>query len=154
MTAGSTAGPLVAVCLRVTDLRPEVDPLTGVLTQSPHGAGLSPADEAALERALTLAEAWSGRVLAVTAGPPIADGPLRAAAALGAQVLRVAWPPADGAPAAAPGGAHAHGPGLAAGRDPEPVGPVTDYHAPLAGDTRARAEARAGAMSGFIARVE
>ncbi|MBL7515520.1 hypothetical protein I6A94_37845, partial [Frankia sp. CN4] len=89
MTAGSTAGPLVAVCLRVTDLRPEVDPLTGVLTQSPHGAGLSPADEAALERALTLAEAWSGRVLAVTAGPPIADGPLRAAAALGAQVVGV-----------------------------------------------------------------
>jgi electron transfer flavoprotein beta subunit len=127
------AGPLIAVCLRVTDLRPEIDPLTGALTQSAHGAGLSAADEAALERALTIAEAWSGSVLAVTAGPPIADGPLRQAAALGAQVLRVAWPPA-------PPGAHG-GPGHDHGGTVEPFGPAAAYLADVAGDTRALADA-------------
>src|SRR5262245_27467163 len=127
--SGPAGGPLIAVCLRVTDLRPEVDPLTGAVTRSAHGAGLSAADEAALERALTIAEAWSGRVLAVAAGPPIADGPLRDAAALGAQVLRVAWPPAGGAHGAEPG------------HRSQPFGPADTYLADLAGDTRSLAEA-------------
>lgn len=130
------ASPLVAVCLRVADLRPEIDPLTGALAQSAHGAGLSAADEAALERALTIAAAWSGRALALAAGPPIADGPLRAAAALGAQVLRVAWPPADTATHGGP----AH-PDVPDQRDPEPFGPAAEYIADLAGDTRGLAGA-------------
>jgi len=132
-------GPLVAVCLRVTDLRPEVDPLTGGVTRSPHGAGLSAADEAALERALTIAEAWSGRVLAVAAGPPIVDGPLRAAAALGAQVLRLAWPPAGSAHGPVPATGHSHGD--ASGHGPEAFGAADAYLADLAGDTQALAEA-------------
>ncbi|MDT3442348.1 MULTISPECIES: mycofactocin-associated electron transfer flavoprotein beta subunit [unclassified Pseudofrankia] len=133
-------GPLVVVCLRVTDLRPEVDPLTGVVTRSAHGAGLSAADEAALERALAIARAWSGRVLAVAAGSPIVEGPLRAAAALGAAVLRVAWPPHDEADGhgAAPGAASAVN--AASAVDPEPFGPRAAYLADLAGDTRALAE--------------
>ncbi|ONH30311.1 mycofactocin-associated electron transfer flavoprotein beta subunit [Pseudofrankia asymbiotica] len=142
--AARADGPLIAVCLRVADLRPEVDPLTGAVTRSAHGAGLSAADEAALERALTIAQAWSGRVLAVAAGPPIADGPLRAAAALGAQVLRVAWPPAGeshGSASASPAGLAGHtSHGGAQGRD-EPFGPADAYLADLAGDTRALAEA-------------
>jgi electron transfer flavoprotein beta subunit len=133
----STAGPLVVVCLRVADLRPEVDPLTGALTRSAHGVGLSAADEAALERALTIAQAWAGRVLAVCAGPAAADGPLRAAAALGAEILRVAWPPAPA------GSGHGGTPGGA--RD-EPLGRVADYLADVAGDTRALADALVDAI--------
>ncbi|ADP82671.1 mycofactocin-associated electron transfer flavoprotein beta subunit [Pseudofrankia inefficax] len=134
--------PLVAVCLRVADLRPRVDPLTGALTQSAHGVGLSAADEAALERALTIAEAWSGRVLALAAGPPIVDGPLRAASALGAQPLRVAWPPADPAAHGGPG----HGHDIPDQRDPEPFGPASQYLADVAGDTRALAVALVDAI--------
>jgi electron transfer flavoprotein beta subunit len=85
-------GPLVAVLLRHTDPRPDVDPLSGAVHRDPHGAGISAADAAALEHALRIAETWSGRVLAVTAGPPAADGTLRDAAATGAAVLRVPWP--------------------------------------------------------------
>ncbi|MBX6391064.1 MAG: putative mycofactocin-associated electron transfer flavoprotein [Frankia sp.] len=140
-------GPLVAVCLRVTDLRPQVAPLTGAVTRSAHGAGLSAADEAALERGLRIAAAWSGRLLAVAAGPPIADGPLRTAAALGAQVLRVAWPPADAGHGHGPSEhAGGHGPAGLPGRDSEPYGPIAAYLDDLAGDTRALAEALAGAI--------
>jgi electron transfer flavoprotein beta subunit len=81
--------PLVVVFLAITDLRPEVDPLTGSVRQDPWGIGLSPADEAALEHALRACEAWSGRVLAVTAGPATVEPVLRQIAALGASVLRV-----------------------------------------------------------------
>ncbi|WP_045875255.1 mycofactocin-associated electron transfer flavoprotein beta subunit [Pseudofrankia sp. DC12] len=144
---GAADEPLVVVCLRVADLRPEVDPLTGALTQSAHGAGLSAADEAALERALTIAAAWSGRVLALAAGPPIAAAALHAAAALGALTLRVAWPPAD--PAAHGGPTHsgpAHGHGGPDHRDPEPFGPAAGYLADVAGDTRALAAALVDAI--------
>ncbi|MBL7550331.1 mycofactocin-associated electron transfer flavoprotein beta subunit [Frankia sp. AgB1.9] len=138
----TSGGPLVAVCLRVADLRPQVDPLTGALTQSAHGVGLSAADEAALERALTIAEAWSGRVLALAAGPPIVDGPLRAASALGARPLRVAWPPAEPAAHGGPG----HGHDIPDQRDPEPFGPASQYLADVAGDTRALAVALVDAI--------
>lgn len=82
-------GPLVAVCLRVTDLRPEVDRLTGAVRRDPLGVGLTPADAAALELGLRLAETWSARVVALTAGPSSVDPVLREVLALGVAVVRV-----------------------------------------------------------------
>jgi electron transfer flavoprotein beta subunit len=84
--------PLVVACVRYADLRPDVDPLTGAITRDVHRAGLSAADEAAVEHALRIAEAWSGRVLVITAGPAAADGPLREIMAVGGDVLRIPWP--------------------------------------------------------------
>jgi electron transfer flavoprotein beta subunit len=89
--------PLVVACLRITDLRPEVDPLTGVVTRDPWGIGLSPADAAALEHALRIADAWSGRVLALSVGPSTTDPVLRDVSALGASVRRVPTPEPEGA---------------------------------------------------------
>ncbi len=91
------ATPLVVACVRYADLRPDVDALTGAITRDVHRAGLSAADEAAVEHALRIAEAWSAAVLVVTAGPAAADDTLRNAVALGCQVLRIPWPPGDGA---------------------------------------------------------
>jgi electron transfer flavoprotein beta subunit len=97
MAAGDpAAGPLVAVCLRHAAARPDVDLLTGAVRPPGHGAGPAPAELAALELGLRFAEAWRGRVLAVTAGPPAAEATLRDALAAGAAgVLRVDWPEAD-----------------------------------------------------------
>jgi electron transfer flavoprotein beta subunit len=85
-------GPMVVACLRIGDLRPRVDPLSGAVVRDPLGLGMSPADAAALEYAFRIAEAWSGHVVAVAAAPPSADPVLREAAALGATVVRVAVP--------------------------------------------------------------
>lgn len=86
------ATPLIVACLRINDLRPTVDPLDGSVTRDPLGVGLSPADAAALEHALRLADAWAGRVLAVSVGPSSIEPVLRDVAALGVDVVRV---PAD-----------------------------------------------------------
>ena len=53
------------------DLRPPPGgrPADGSITRDRLGVGLSPADAAALEHALRIAEAWSGRVVAVCVGP-------------------------------------------------------------------------------------
>jgi electron transfer flavoprotein beta subunit len=83
-------GPLVVACLRVTDLRPAVDPLTGSVQHDPWSIGLSPADQAALEHALRICEIWSSPLVAVAAGPATIEPVLREVAALGASVLRVA----------------------------------------------------------------
>jgi electron transfer flavoprotein beta subunit len=83
------AYPLVVACLRITDLRPRVDPLTGAVHRDRWGIGFPAADAAALEHALRAAEAWSGRVLAVAAGPPSVEPMLQEAQALGASVLRI-----------------------------------------------------------------
>jgi electron transfer flavoprotein beta subunit len=83
------------VCLRITDLRPEVDLLSGAITRDPWSTGLSAADAAALEHALRVAEAWSGRVVAVAVGPPAVEAALRDVAALGAQVVRIPTPGGD-----------------------------------------------------------
>jgi electron transfer flavoprotein beta subunit len=80
---------LIVALLRATDLRARVDPLTGGITRDVRTAALSAADAAALEHAFRIAEAWGGRVLALTAGGPEADGPLREALSLGAEVRRV-----------------------------------------------------------------
>lgn len=82
------SGPVVA-CLRVCDLHPEVDPLTGAIRTEVAGLGLSTADAAALERALQAGEAWTAPVAAITVGPPAVDRVLRDVAALGVAVLRV-----------------------------------------------------------------
>jgi electron transfer flavoprotein beta subunit len=76
--------PLIAACCKLVDLRVEVDPLSGTLSVPPQSSGMSPADEAALEWALRIAEGSGGSVLAVTAGPPAADQVLRDALAAGA----------------------------------------------------------------------
>ncbi|MGD0882990.1 MAG: mycofactocin-associated electron transfer flavoprotein beta subunit [Acidimicrobiales bacterium] len=86
---GSTDGPLIVACLRLTDLRPGVDPLDGAVTRDPLGVGLSPADAAALEHALRLADGWTGRVVAVCAGTSSVEPVLREVAALGVAVVRV-----------------------------------------------------------------
>jgi electron transfer flavoprotein beta subunit len=90
--ATGPTGPLVVVCLRITDLRPEVDLLSGAITRDPWSTGLSAADAAALEHGLRVAEAWSGRVVAVAVGPPAIEAVLRDVAALGAQVVRIPNP--------------------------------------------------------------
>lgn len=87
--------PLVVVCLRVTDLRPEVDRLTGAIRRSQWGMGLSAPEGAALEHALRLGDSWSARVVAVAAGPSSIDPVLREVAALGATVVRAAPPAAS-----------------------------------------------------------
>jgi electron transfer flavoprotein beta subunit len=121
--------PLIVACLRLTDPRPDVDPITGGISRDPRAALLSANDAAALEHALRLAATWQGQVLAVTAGGPAADAALREVAALGARTLRVAWPPVGG---------HA---------DPQQVlGGVQDYLADLIDDERALAAAIAAAI--------
>jgi electron transfer flavoprotein beta subunit len=75
----------IAVCVKQVDLRPEVDPLSGAISETDaRFAGVSPADQAALEVALRLAEAWQGEVVALTAGPRRADAALRDCLAAGA----------------------------------------------------------------------
>ena len=82
----------MVACLRITDLRPEVDPLTGAVTHDPLGVGLTAADAAALEHALRIAEAWSGRVVVVTIGSDTGDEVLREVGALGVDVVRIPVP--------------------------------------------------------------
>ena len=86
---GPPDGPLLAVCLRINDLRPTVDPLDGSVGRDRLGVGLSAADAAALEHGLRLAEAWGGRVVALCAGPESVEPVLREVAALGVDVVRV-----------------------------------------------------------------
>jgi len=70
--------------MKWVDRRSEVDPLTGAVHTDPRTSGASDADEAALEWALRIGEAWSVEVVVVCAGPPDAEGMLREAVAAGA----------------------------------------------------------------------
>lgn len=115
---------LVVACLRVVDLAPTVDALTGEIRRSWCGVRASAADLAALEHALRIAEAWSARVLAVAMGPPTVDAVLREARAAGAEVLRIPFPSA---------GASA-------------VDDLQDYIADLAGDRQPAARIVANAI--------
>lgn len=83
---------MVVACLTPTDLRPEVDDLTGAVRRDLRRSDLSAADGAALEHALRVAEAWSGWVLAVAVGPPAVEPVLADAAALGATAVLIATP--------------------------------------------------------------
>ena len=76
--------PLIAACCKLVDRHMDVDSLSGDVRVEPNSSGMSPADEAALEWALRIAEAWGGSVVAVTAGPPEAEQVLRDALAAGA----------------------------------------------------------------------
>ncbi|MGZ4709961.1 MAG: mycofactocin-associated electron transfer flavoprotein beta subunit, partial [Acidimicrobiales bacterium] len=78
------SGPTIGVALKWVDLRPEVDPLTGQVSDDPHSYGCSASDRAALEWALRVAAAWHADVVVVTVGPPGADALLRDALAVGA----------------------------------------------------------------------
>lgn len=89
------ARPLIVACLRICDLRPEVDAITGSIRRDAWGIGLSAADGAALEHALRIAERWSAPVVAVTVGPATVEPVLREVAALGVDVLRVPLPEAE-----------------------------------------------------------
>jgi electron transfer flavoprotein beta subunit len=91
MSPDGATGPTIAVAVKSVDLRPDIDNLTGAVTTDGRWAGLSDADEAALETALRLAEQWGAAVVAVSAGPPVVDAVLRQALAAGAaRAVRVA----------------------------------------------------------------
>lgn len=91
---------VIAACLKWVDRRPEIDPLTGSVGIDARSAGVSDADQAALEWALRTGEAWGHGVVAVTAGPEPADDVLREALAAGAtEAIRVELP--AGAPSEA-----------------------------------------------------
>ena len=75
----------IAACVKWVDLRPEIDSLTGAVSQSSRTSGFSAADRAAVETALLLSEAWgAGSLRVVCAGPAAADGALRELLAAGA----------------------------------------------------------------------
>jgi electron transfer flavoprotein beta subunit len=93
---------MIAVLLKCVELRVEIDPLTGepVPGAAERAFGSSPADQAALEVALRLAEEGEP-VIAVAAAPPESSSPcdamLRAALAAGAtRALRIEIPPGAG----------------------------------------------------------
>ncbi len=123
--------PVIVALLRHADQRPYVDPVTGAADRDPRTAGPSPADIAALETALRLAEQWHWPVLAVTAGPPAAAATLRLAAALGAATLRVDLSSRT----------EVH-----TGTDPEPLGTPHEYLEDLAHDERLLAQALVAAI--------
>jgi electron transfer flavoprotein beta subunit len=74
----------IGVSLKYVPLRVEVNPLTGAISSDDRLAGASPADEAALEHALRLAEAWDWDVVVVATGDRRCEPMLRAALASGA----------------------------------------------------------------------
>ena len=84
------APPWIAVCQKWVATRPEIDPLTGLVSTDVRWSGASLADQAALEWGLRLAERCGGRVVVVTVGVEAADAMLRDALAVGAdRVIRV-----------------------------------------------------------------
>lgn len=118
----------MVACLAPTDLRPEVDDLTGAVRADPRRADLTASDAAALEYALRAADAWDGWVLAVAAGPEEIEPVLAAAVAVEAEAVRLDWGSAHGVPAAVAG--------------PRPVHPTE-----LAGDPAHLAAALAAAIA-------
>jgi electron transfer flavoprotein beta subunit len=70
--------------MKWVDCRADVDPLTGDVHTDVRTSGASDADQAALEWALRIGEAWNVDVVAVCAGPAAADAMLRDAVAAGA----------------------------------------------------------------------
>ena len=97
-TTTSAAPGVVVAALKWADLFVDVDPLTGEASADRRARGLSAADEAALELALTLGEALGRRVVAITVGGPDAAVGLRGALAVGADRAVLATP-ANGAEA-------------------------------------------------------
>lgn len=77
-------GRTIAVALKWVDLRPEIDPISGVVHDDERAFGCSEADRAALEWALRVGEQRGLDVVAVTAGPAPSDAAVRNAIATGA----------------------------------------------------------------------
>ena len=89
-SVGEAAPPWIAVCQKWVATRPEVDPLTGLVSTDDRWSGPSLADQAALEWGLRLAERCGGQVVVVTVGVEAADSMLRDALAVGAvRAIRV-----------------------------------------------------------------
>ncbi len=85
---------MVAACVKWVDLRPELDPRTGLPTPSAHSWGFSEADRAAFEVALRLAEAAGTTAVVVCAGPTEAlDGLAQLAASGPTRAVLVERPP-------------------------------------------------------------
>ncbi len=124
---------MVAVCVAPTDLRPEVDDLTGTVRSDLRRADLPAAEAAALEYGLRIAEEWGGWVLVACCGSAAADDLLREARALGAEVVRVGTAPSPTAGPLGPLG---------------PLGPHPVAPGDLAGHPAATAAALAGAIRG------
>jgi len=80
-----SASARIAACVKWVDLRPEIDSLSGAVSESTRSSGFSAADQAAVETALRLGEAWGAEVTVLCVGPPQVDGALREALAAGAQ---------------------------------------------------------------------
>ena len=83
-SSGAPEPTRVAACVKVVDLRPEIDRLSGVVSTSDRTAGISAADSAAVEVGLRLAAAWGVTLSVVCAGGPAADPVLRELLAVGA----------------------------------------------------------------------
>lgn len=95
---------MIAVALKWSDLRGAVDPITGVVHSEPRGYGFSAADEAALEAALTIAEAWrrEGQPTSVVALTVSHDDPRAVLGEFGALGLAAArWVRVDSPPTSA-----------------------------------------------------
>jgi len=74
----------IGVAIKYVPLRVEVNPLTGTVSTDDRVAGASPADEAALEYALRLAESWGWDVMCASVGDRRCETVLRDALARGA----------------------------------------------------------------------
>ncbi len=74
----------IVACVKWVDLRPEVDSLTGHVVHDERTSGWSPADLAAVELGLTIAEAWSVSCDVICCGPAAAERGLRELLAAGA----------------------------------------------------------------------
>ena len=79
--------PVVVALAKWVDLRSEVDPLSGHATHDARTSGFSPADEAALEVALELADGFDLDVRLLCAAPPAATAALGALGASGADEI-------------------------------------------------------------------
>lgn len=74
----------IVVCMKWVALRPDIDPVTGVVSSDDRWSGPSPADNAALEVGLRLAGSGHDDVHVMTVAGPVADAMLRDAIACGA----------------------------------------------------------------------
>ena len=74
----------IVVCMKWVALRPDIDPVTGVISSDDRWSGPSPADNAALEVGLRLAGSGDDDVHVLTVAGPAANAMLRDAIACGA----------------------------------------------------------------------
>lgn len=114
--------PIISVCVKWVDLHPEIDPLTGTVSNDRRRYGFSQSDQAAFEVGLRLAAQRGHQLRLIAAAPPAVEPALRDLAASGASsVCRVDVPEgaASGDVAAAIAFAVRH--------DPQPLVVCGDY---------------------------